>query len=192
MSQQTVEILTNRDLIAINQDSLGLQCYPVSGEKGQQQVFVKPLMKGDCAIAFFNPTDGSQSMSVNWSEFDWPENGARVRDLWAGQELGIIEGGYSVTVEAHGTVVLRLSPTSPQQTISSKRHVPRSSRFKATAASFPASGECQISLTDLSGRTVYTAENVHAQHMFRPHSSGVYVLCVTGSNGSFSKRIVIR
>jgi alpha-galactosidase len=121
MSAYTRETLTNKEVIAVNQDPRGIQGSVVKQDGGKQlQVWSKPLQSkapasgrnAARAVALFNRTDHQQRMTVNWSDAGLaPGTVVQVRDLWAHRDLAPAEysrTGYSVTVPAHGVVVLRV------------------------------------------------------------------------------------
>jgi alpha-galactosidase len=109
MTPEVKTVLTNKEIIALDQDSLGVQGAPVrSDSKGE--VWVKPLAKNCKAVVLFNPNSSNSTISVTWSEVGWSGSGTVVRDLWAHQNLNGASSGYSATIPGHGCVALRLSP----------------------------------------------------------------------------------
>ena len=107
MSQSIRDILTNREVIAIDQDALGREAARVSAE-GSSEIWSRELAGGAKAVALFNrgtePTDIRLSFTAAGIA-----NGVRVRDVWAGSDFGPLSGEYLATVPAHGVVLLRLS-----------------------------------------------------------------------------------
>ena len=104
-----LELMQNKELIALNQNELGLQAYVVKRDNGGY-VLVKDVDEKygkNRAVAFYNPTDAALSMSVSFSQLDLAGEVA-VRDLFAKKNLGVYEGSYSVTVPAHGTRIYKL------------------------------------------------------------------------------------
>ncbi|MCW2903217.1 MAG: alpha-galactosidase [Streptosporangiaceae bacterium] len=104
---ETMGILSNKDVVAIDQDPLGVQGSPISTEGGRD-VFVKPLAGGDRAVALFNETDAPQRITTSAQAIGLPAAPAyRVRDLWThiARETA---GAITAMVPAHGTVMLRL------------------------------------------------------------------------------------
>jgi alpha-galactosidase len=107
-SPETMKILTNKDVIAVDQDSLGAQGAPIATEGGRD-VFVKPLANGDKAVALFNESDGPQRITTSAEAIGMPSAPAyRVRDLWAHTDRETA-GTLSAVVPAHGTVMLRVA-----------------------------------------------------------------------------------
>jgi alpha-galactosidase len=107
MTPETLAILTNRDVIAVDQDPAGKQGDRVSAE-GPIEVWAKPLADGSKAVGIFNRHPGILTTTVNFSDlgFDGP---VTARDLWLHKDLGKITGPYEVTLPAHGVLLLRVS-----------------------------------------------------------------------------------
>lgn len=112
MDATTVETLTNAEVIALNQDPLGIQASRVR-QAGDLEIFAKELEDGDQGVAVLNRGPERAEIDVLWWEdlgLDSPS--ATVRDLWAHQELGPFDGSYTVSAESHEAVVLRITPAS--------------------------------------------------------------------------------
>ncbi|MBV8631347.1 MAG: glycoside hydrolase family 27 protein [Silvibacterium sp.] len=107
MTSADKAILMNRDAIAIDQDSLGKQ-----GDRLYQNadidVWTKPLTGGRVAVGLFNRAWGPRDISVDLSQIGFP-NGASVRDVWKGQDLGHKSGVFTSTVPRHGVALLIVS-----------------------------------------------------------------------------------
>jgi alpha-galactosidase len=110
MSPEIKAILTNKEVIAINQDALGSQGRRVRKD-GDKEIWVKQLKDGSRAVILFNRGASETEISVNWTDLGYPEHlSASVRDLWAAKDLGRMNGKYSAKVASHETVVLRVTP----------------------------------------------------------------------------------
>jgi alpha-galactosidase len=96
-------ILTNRDVIAIDQDKAGKQGSRV-WQSGEQEIWVRQLEGGDRAVAAFNR--GAEPATVDMRRANLKLG--RVRDLWTHQEQLIEAGAPPVTVPAHGVVLWRV------------------------------------------------------------------------------------
>jgi alpha-galactosidase len=108
-SAETMAILANRSLIAIDQDPLGVQGAVVSDSDGLM-VLDKPLATGERAIAMYNSTDTLATVSVPVTATGLaPARAYRLRDVWTGQLLQA-KSTISAAVPAHGTVVYRVQP----------------------------------------------------------------------------------
>ena len=112
MTPATKEILTNKDVIAINQD---IECrgpYCIKQWNNPDNVFslVKPLANGDYAIGMFNFGDRAGEMSLQFWDIGLPAasgRGLSVYDCWKHEELGTFTERFVTTVEPHGCAVLR-------------------------------------------------------------------------------------
>jgi alpha-galactosidase len=107
MPAETKAILTNKEVIAIDQDSLGKQGDRVSAV-GPVEIWAKPLKDGQKAIGLFNRDDTSLPVTLKFSEVGF-SGGAKVRDVWEAKDLGKLKDSYTVSVPRHGVVLLVLS-----------------------------------------------------------------------------------
>jgi alpha-galactosidase len=104
----TMAILTNTELIAVDQDKLGKQARPIADADGLT-VFAKPLAGGDVAVALYNETDAPASIRTTARSAGLPKApGYLVRDLWR-HSTTETAGTIAATVPAHGTAVYRVS-----------------------------------------------------------------------------------
>ena len=109
MSEATRAILLNPEVIAIDQDVLGVQGHRIRKD-GDQEVWSKPLADGGRAVLLFNRGSAPATIAVDWTELGYPASlKARVRDLWARRDLARARGRQAATVPAHGVVMLRIS-----------------------------------------------------------------------------------
>jgi alpha-galactosidase len=108
MSASTKSILTNTDVIAVDQDSRGVQGTKVSDSNGLQ-VWSKPLSgTGNVAVVLLNRNSSSSNITVNWSNIGI-SGSASVRNLWTHSNVGSFNGSYTATVAGHGVVMLKIS-----------------------------------------------------------------------------------
>ena len=107
-SQETFDILSNEEVIAVDQDPLGRQGKVLSSEGGRW-VVAKEMKDGSRAVALFNETGSAQRISTTAAAVGLPHaSGYTVRDLWDHTTRNTA-GGLSATVPAHGTVLLRVA-----------------------------------------------------------------------------------
>ena len=106
MSDETRKILTNKDVIAVDQDKLGRQGRRISKEGGAE-LWVRPLQNGDLAVAMFNRGETIATVRAVW-ELLGLQGKHKVRDLWAQVDMGNIRDSYSADVASHGVVMLRI------------------------------------------------------------------------------------
>ncbi len=108
----TRDILENREVLAVDQDSLGAQGTIVWERPPELQVWMKPLQDGSRAVVLLNRTGLQTVITASWWRLGRIAGPARVRDLWAHADLGTFTGHLSATVAAHGAVMLRVTPVS--------------------------------------------------------------------------------
>ena len=110
MSKETLEILTNREAIAVDQDPLGMPGRKVR-DNGPQEVWMKPLADGSRAVILFNRGNEPSDIGVSWDEIGLPAAGqALVRDLWRQADVGASAGRYQAKVGPHDVVMVRVTP----------------------------------------------------------------------------------
>ena len=115
MHQVTRDILLNREAIMVNQDLLGRQGYHVGTVFHSRQaadVWAKPLADGSVAVGLFNLGEREQRrVTVAWESIGLHDRRpCRVRDLWAGEDLGVFRGDFSTLVGSHDVALVRLTP----------------------------------------------------------------------------------
>jgi len=107
MSPAIAAILTNREVIAIDQDKDGKQGRRAS-KSGDQEVWVRPLSNNVLAVALFNRAPEPAQITVRWSDLTLNSAPSHVRDLWAHTELNVNNQQFTSMVHGHGVVLLRL------------------------------------------------------------------------------------
>ena len=110
MRPEIRDILTNREVIAVNQDRLGRQARRVSKD-GDREVWSKQLQDGSRAVLLFNRGAAEQNVTVKWAEIGYPDHvSANVRDLWQHKDVGKVTGTFAAMVPSHGVVMLTVRP----------------------------------------------------------------------------------
>jgi alpha-galactosidase len=110
MSPEIKEILTNTEVIAVNQDRLGREGHRVK-KNGDLEVWSKPLADGSRAVILLNRGAAEAEVSVAWEEIGYPAHlSAKVRDLWAHKDLGPSTGSFSAKVSSHAVVMVKITP----------------------------------------------------------------------------------
>ena len=109
MTPATLEILTNPEIIAVDQDALGVQGQPV-GPGTSLEIWARPLSgNATYAVALLNRTAAPADITVTWASLGLTAGSARVRDLWARQDLGSFAGQFTATqVPSHGVTMLKI------------------------------------------------------------------------------------
>jgi alpha-galactosidase len=109
MSEATIEILTNPEVIAVNQDPLGVQGTPLS-KSTTLEVWAKPLAGNDTyAVILFNRTEAEADITVTWNSLGLAASSALVRDLWLRADVGVVPDEYTAAVPSHGVVMLKVT-----------------------------------------------------------------------------------
>jgi alpha-galactosidase len=110
MTDDTRAILTNKEMIAIDQDALGIQGHRVRKE-GDLEVWSKQLSDGSRAVALLNRGASEQKITATWTDIGYPESlSAHVRDIWNHKDLGDKTRDFSANVPSHGVVVIKVKP----------------------------------------------------------------------------------
>ena len=104
----TLNLLTNDEVLEVDQDPLGEQAKQVKDDAGLQ-VWAKPMEDGSIAVGLFNTRMFSDKVTAKWSDIG-AGGPQRVRDLWRQKDLGTFDNEYSVEVPRHGVVLIRIWP----------------------------------------------------------------------------------
>jgi len=108
LDEFTLNLLTNDEVLAIDQDPLGKQATPVLKE-GDIQVWVKELLGGDKAVGIFNLGDSTKTCSLDLEKINITGK-VSIRDLWRQKNLGSFSGVFEARIPSHGVHLVRLSP----------------------------------------------------------------------------------
>jgi len=120
MTNETKEILTNKEVIAVNQDSLGIQGFKYF-EKDGLEIWFKPLMNDNWAVCFLNRSTKSIELNFQWNNYividsvfnkeaNFKTNKYQIRDLWLKKEIGTTEKNFQAIIPSHDVIMLRLKP----------------------------------------------------------------------------------
>ena len=107
----SLSMLTNDEVIAVDQDPLGRPAIKVS-EQGKLSVWVKDLEDGSKAIGLFNLGEGEQEVGAKWADLELSGDQS-MRDLWRQKDLGKFNGEFHALVAPHGAVLVRTTPGRP-------------------------------------------------------------------------------
>jgi alpha-galactosidase len=119
MSKETQEVLTNKEVIAVNQDKLGIQGFKLSANDGLE-TWLKPLDGGKWAMVFLNRSKEPRAVNFDWSktpivdelskaELNAAKTTYKVRNLWTKKDIGNTKKAFKATVPSHDVVMLLLS-----------------------------------------------------------------------------------
>jgi hypothetical protein len=107
----TLNLLSNDEVIEVNQDPLGQQASRVAQDtKAQTEVWVKKMADGSRVIGLFNRSEKTATVSVSWHALQLKEV-QTVRDLWRQKDLGQFANEFQVTIPAHGAELIRVRQT---------------------------------------------------------------------------------
>ncbi len=106
MDDFTLSLLSNDEVIAVDQDPLGKQASRIVKE-GDIEIWAKDMEDGSKAVGLFNRGEGVASIKLNWGDLGW-HGEHRVRDLWRQKDLGKFADAYSVDVPRHGVMLIRV------------------------------------------------------------------------------------
>ena len=112
----TLSLLTNDEVIEVNQDPLGYHAVPVwSKSDNSQVIYVKHLEDGSLAVGMFNRGNKPANISINPRMLGLYDGNRTVRDLWRQKDVGTLtddpgKGRYTALVPAHGVVLVKVYP----------------------------------------------------------------------------------
>jgi alpha-galactosidase len=120
MTKETQAILTNTEVIAIDQDPLGIQGYKYMTEDSMD-VWLKPLSNNEWAICFLNRSTSEKEFNFIWNEhnlfdelskrgLDFGKTTCNIRDLWAKETMGTTGVDLNIKVPGHDVKVYKLVP----------------------------------------------------------------------------------
>jgi alpha-galactosidase len=114
MTAATREIMTNAEVIAVDQDPLGEQGKRVASQGSDLQIWSKTLSGTNArAVVILNRGTASAAATVAWSAIGLPAGSATVRDLWTHADLGAFSDSYRASsVPGHGVMMLKIT-TAP-------------------------------------------------------------------------------
>lgn len=119
MKSETLNILTNKEIIAINQDALGIQGFKYQSENGVD-VWVKPLFDENWAVVFLNRSDKTQKINFDWKKhiiedkdfkyiLNLTSQKYNVRDLWEHINLGNTNKIFQKELASHDVIAIKLT-----------------------------------------------------------------------------------
>ena len=106
LDEFTLNVLTNDEIIEVNQDPLGKPGYRVA-KKGDLEVWKRELEDGSIAVGLFNRGEKPAMVTATWSDLGLSGK-IKVRDLWRQKDLGKYKIQYSEQVGRHGVVMVKI------------------------------------------------------------------------------------
>jgi alpha-galactosidase len=120
MSKETLGIITNKDIIALNQDALGIQGF-LYKTAGSVEIWAKPLANGEWGLLFFNRSEEPATLEFDWNaekiidrfthrEISFSkDNVYKIKDLYVGKFIGTTQQPVNRKLEKHQPLVIRIS-----------------------------------------------------------------------------------
>jgi alpha-galactosidase len=107
MTREIQDILTNREVLAVDQDKLGKGGARIASN-GDTEVWARPLEDGGWAVALFNRGEMPIPVSIAWSTMQL-KRVESVRDVWTHASVKPGETGFDTVVPSHGVVMVRVT-----------------------------------------------------------------------------------
>ncbi len=188
MSTQTRDILTNPEVIAVDQDPRGLQGVKVAEDTTGLQVYGKVLSgTGKRAVTLLNRTSSAQNMTVRWSNLGLTDASATVRNLWTRSNVGSFGTSYTVSVPAKDSVMLTV--TGGTEAASSTYEAEASANTKGGSAANATCANCS------GGTKVGNAGNGAANTLrfnnVTADATGTKVIDIAYTNGTNAARTAV-
>jgi alpha-galactosidase len=109
MTPDVLSILTNKDVIAIDQDKLGKQAY-LFMDHISKLIYVKELSGGCWAVCWHNSGDQAFTQRINWPHFTFLKGRFEVKDVWKNQVIGTTGKNFDVKIDSHDVLLVKLTP----------------------------------------------------------------------------------
>lgn len=120
MSKETLDILTNKEAIAVDQDLMGIQGFKFASADSVETWF-KPLKDGDWALCFLNRTRVAKPIEFNWTQQNVVDDlnnlsanfagiEYKIRNIWTRQDAGTTKKPLKTVLPGHDVLMLRLTP----------------------------------------------------------------------------------
>jgi len=106
MTPETLDILTNKEVVAVDQDSKGVQGRRIAQE-GPLEVWAKPLADGSVAVGLFNRGESENPVTVRFMDVG-AQTTVKVRDLWNHKVIGSNSDTYTATIPRHSAVLIKV------------------------------------------------------------------------------------
>ena len=107
MTAETKEMLTNGEVLAVDQDAKGVQGHRI-WEEGPLEIWTRPLADQSQAVGLFNRSEADLKMTLDFKAIGF-SGPAKVRDLWEHKDIGTVQNAYTVEVPKHGVVLVKVS-----------------------------------------------------------------------------------
>lgn len=102
-----LNLVTNDEVLAVNQDPLCKQGYRIANKAGEWEIWAKDLVDGGKAVGLFNLSEFDQTLTVTYDQLGIS---GEVRDLWRQTDIGPLDEKFSARVSPHGVAFVKVSP----------------------------------------------------------------------------------
>jgi alpha-galactosidase len=109
MSEIICNILTNREVIALDQDPLGKQGYQFMTHPGKE-IWVKECSNGEWGVCFLNTGESALKLRIKWSHLSFLKGDYQIRDLWLKKDMGKTTKDFTAEIAPHDVILVKLSP----------------------------------------------------------------------------------
>jgi alpha-galactosidase len=115
LDEFTRRLLTNPEVIGIDQDELGVPATRRDTAQDGTEVWARPLADGRLAVGLFNRSNDMQTVTANWRDLGL-RGRCTVRDVWQRRDVGTFDQVFAALVPPHGArlLLLRPQPTAPR------------------------------------------------------------------------------
>ncbi|MEU1519785.1 ricin-type beta-trefoil lectin domain protein [Streptomyces sp. NPDC005811] len=166
MTTETRDILTNPEVLAIDQDPRGLQGVKVAEDTRNLQVYGKVLAgTGKRAVMLFNRTGSAANITVRWADLGLTAATATVRNAWTRTDAGSFATGYTTSVPANDAVLLTVSGTEASGTTYEDTTTATTPAFGSVTAS--AAGTKLVDITYANGGTTARKATIQVNNQFK-------------------------
>ncbi|MGC8640254.1 MAG: NPCBM/NEW2 domain-containing protein [Isosphaeraceae bacterium] len=107
LDEFTLNLLTNDEVLEVNQDPLGKPAHRVV-KKDETQVWARPLEGGSMAVGLFNLGEDEAPVQITWRDLGLTGS-QKVRDLWRRKDLGTHDNSFTARVPRHGVVLIKVA-----------------------------------------------------------------------------------
>ncbi len=109
MTPEILAVLTNKEVVAIDQDAAGKQGWRFRAEPSRE-IWVRELANGEWAVALLNTGDTAAELSIDFPHMWFLGGKCEIRDLWDKKAAGTTEKAFTKRLESHDVALLRLKP----------------------------------------------------------------------------------
>ncbi len=181
LDEFTLALLSNPEVLAIDQDALGSQGHRVKASSEQTQVWAKPLEDSSLAVGLFNLAEEPQAVSFSWSELGL-SGPCKLRDLWRRSDIGVFQDGFQAEVRPHGVVLLGVASASDDAAISTSapnvKWLPKPPSI-ACAPAGSAIGDARVGIAGASGAEIHYTLDGKAPTKASPLYSGPFLVDIS-------------